>query len=66
MNKKKVSLISLGTALALAPLAIWAIRKWRNNMNGCCAPDAADNGRKHLFGGMRSKRGHRNAENLEA
>lgn len=69
MNKtKKVSLISLGIALAVTPLAIYAVRKVRGRLKeGCCdMEEDTDDGRKHLFGGLKNKRGNRDAENMEA
>lgn len=67
MNKtKKVSLISVGVALALTPLVIYAVRKIRSNINGGCCTDEETEGRKHIFGGWKNKRGNRSTENLEA
>lgn len=67
-NKKKVSLISVGIALAITPLVIWGVRKLRGKMNqDCCDHEASEHedGRKRLFGGWKNKRGHREVENLE-
>lgn len=69
MNKKtKVSLISVGAALAVTPLIIYGVRKIRKLMKQASddVEEMVDDGRKHLFTHLKGgQRGERDVENLE-